>query len=203
MSQDSKSDPKEERRRQILKGAKRLFIKGEFRDILLDDVAREAGVAKGTLYLYFKSKEDLLTGVMEDLEEQLDRMVKESGLDRLPRLEKFRALISVHLRFVELNRDFIFRYCEPLNLERSTGRAGAIERFIRHIRWVAGMIEDSVRTGELPPQDSFYSAVSLFSLVRGAFVERHLLGGDWPLESRTDKIYAQFMKGVLGQGGTS
>jgi len=45
----------------ILDAARRLLIGRGFQDLALDDIAREAGVAKGTLFLYYKSKDELFT----------------------------------------------------------------------------------------------------------------------------------------------
>jgi AcrR family transcriptional regulator len=53
-------DPKNRKRRRILEAATELFIRQGFRKTSMDEVAREAAVAKGTVYLYFKNKNDLL-----------------------------------------------------------------------------------------------------------------------------------------------
>jgi AcrR family transcriptional regulator len=52
--------PKEIKRRRILLAATELFIRQGFRKTSVDEVAQAAGVAKGTVYLYFKNKSDLL-----------------------------------------------------------------------------------------------------------------------------------------------
>ncbi len=52
--------PKERRHRRILESATELFIQQGYRKTSMDEVARKAGVAKGTVYLYFKTKADLL-----------------------------------------------------------------------------------------------------------------------------------------------
>ena len=51
---------KQEREAQILAAAARLFSERRFDEVLMDDIAREAGVAKGTVYQYFHNKADLL-----------------------------------------------------------------------------------------------------------------------------------------------
>jgi AcrR family transcriptional regulator len=53
------------KRRQILEGAKRVFMKLGFDAASMNDVTREAGVSKGTLYVYFANKEELFTAMME------------------------------------------------------------------------------------------------------------------------------------------
>jgi AcrR family transcriptional regulator len=53
-------DPRERKRRRILSAATDLFLRHGYRKTNVDDVARSAGVSKGTLYLHFKSKAELL-----------------------------------------------------------------------------------------------------------------------------------------------
>jgi AcrR family transcriptional regulator len=53
------------KRQQILDGAKRVFMKMGFDAASMNDVTREAGVSKGTLYVYFDNKEELFTAMVE------------------------------------------------------------------------------------------------------------------------------------------
>lgn len=56
--------PKGRKRLQILEAATRLFIAQGYRKTSVDQVAREAGVAKGTVYLYFETKSELLVATI-------------------------------------------------------------------------------------------------------------------------------------------
>ncbi|HUV38991.1 MAG TPA: helix-turn-helix domain-containing protein, partial [Planctomycetota bacterium] len=51
--------PKRDRRSEIMRAAERLFTSRQYHEISLDDVIRDARVGKGTIYRYFKNKEDL------------------------------------------------------------------------------------------------------------------------------------------------
>ncbi len=51
--------PRKDKRRQIMQAAEKLFATRRFHEITLDEVARIAQVGKGTIYLYFKDKDDL------------------------------------------------------------------------------------------------------------------------------------------------
>src|SRR3989338_7156702 len=55
------------KKRRILAAARRMPVKRGFQDIVLDDIAREAGVAKGTLFLHFKGKEEMFAAAFADL----------------------------------------------------------------------------------------------------------------------------------------
>ena len=54
------------KRRQIIDGACRVFLQRGFDAASMGEIAREAGVSKGTLYVYFKSKEDLFEAIVEE-----------------------------------------------------------------------------------------------------------------------------------------
>jgi len=64
------------KRRQIMDGARRVFMSDGFDGASMNDIARVAGVSKGTLYVYFDSKEQLFeTLIREDREQQAERLV--------------------------------------------------------------------------------------------------------------------------------
>ena len=60
---DSRED--NAKRRQILDGARRAFLANGFDAASMNEIARAAGVSKGTLYVYFKSKEELFEAIVE------------------------------------------------------------------------------------------------------------------------------------------
>ena len=53
------------KRRQIMEGAQRMFLAQGFDAASMNEIARAAGVSKGTLYVYFKSKEELFEAIVE------------------------------------------------------------------------------------------------------------------------------------------
>ena len=73
------------KRRQILDGARRVFLADGFDGASMNDIARVAGVSKGTLYVYFDSKEQLFEALIrEDRKQQAERIVFPAD-DRDPR----------------------------------------------------------------------------------------------------------------------
>ena len=90
------------KRRQIMDGARTVFLSGGFDGASMNDVARAAGVSKGTLYAYFDSKEQLFEAlVREDRSQQAERMCLFPGEPANPRefLAEFgRRLIEMMTR---------------------------------------------------------------------------------------------------------
>lgn len=89
-----------ERRDQIRAAALRVFGRQGYQNTVVEDVAREAGVSKGTIYTYFDRKEELLGAVYRGLRgEMRDRQVQILESDRPP-LEKIRALLRAFVEIV-------------------------------------------------------------------------------------------------------
>lgn len=72
------------KREQILEGAKRVFMRSNFDAASMNDITREAGVSKGTLYVYFDSKEDLFEALIARERGRIVRSVKHALNDREP-----------------------------------------------------------------------------------------------------------------------
>src|SRR5437660_12011340 len=74
------------KRERILDAAVRVFAEKGFFGAKVSEIAREAGVADGTIYLYFKSKDDLLISLFEDRMERINGALR-SELARLDSAE--------------------------------------------------------------------------------------------------------------------
>lgn len=107
MARDPKltANGKPEKYDAILRAAIRVFARNGFFNAKVADVAREAGVADGTVYLYFKNKDHILVSIFEEtMHESISegRDVIESIAD--PR-EKLRRIASLHLERMGADRD--------------------------------------------------------------------------------------------------
>ena len=66
-----------DKRERILRGAVKVFAKKGFYASRVNEIARAAGVADGTIYLYFKNKDDVLTSLFEDRIARLLTLLRE------------------------------------------------------------------------------------------------------------------------------
>lgn len=91
-------------REAILLTAARLFARKPFHEVLMDDVAVQAGIAKGTIYRYYPNKDDLFAALSIRF---LDRIVAEvEDLDAGGPLETIHAMICRSVAFIVENHDF-------------------------------------------------------------------------------------------------
>ncbi len=85
----------EERRREIVSASRNLFLEQDYENTTMQDVMEKLQIAKGTVYHYFKSKEDLLEAVVKDMVVEFILMV-ENALNQCQgnALDKMRTLIT-------------------------------------------------------------------------------------------------------------
>ncbi|MBD3162873.1 MAG: TetR family transcriptional regulator [Candidatus Eisenbacteria bacterium] len=156
------------KRRRILDAASRLFGGRDLACVRMEEVAAEAGVAKGTLYNYFASKEELyfsiLRGRMEHLLKALAHACR-SGSEVRIRLRK----LTVHTLMFLLKYPDFFRM---LRKQEAQPAVGSDDR-IRSLRaclhdLVRTLIEEGVERGEIAGVDPARAADWILGAVEGA-----------------------------------
>jgi TetR/AcrR family fatty acid metabolism transcriptional regulator len=170
-----------DKRERILDAAMRVFAGKGFFGAKVSDVAGEAGVADGTIYLYFKSKDDLLIALfeaqMEKVNAELGRAL--GGEARAP--EKLRRFIQAYMDLVAKNRHAAEVITIELRQSAKFMKEYKNPRFAEFLKTLAAVIDEGQRLGQLradvPPP---IAARALF----GALDELALL---W-VTSRGDKI---------------
>ena len=94
-----------DKRGAILRAAIRVFANNGYFNSKVADIAREAGVADGTVYLYFKSKEEILHSIFDrGMEEAITEVRKQLAAITDPR-EKLRHIALLHLERLGSDRD--------------------------------------------------------------------------------------------------
>jgi len=140
-------DEQAAKRERILAAALRLFAHEPYQAVTMDRVADAAGVAKGTLYLYFPSKDALYLGILSDGLNTAYRTFQSTADPRLPVAERLRRSIEVMVEFFDQRRDFLqfFATAEPRLAEERNRIIEASRE--RGFNFFASQIEEGIRTG--------------------------------------------------------
>ena len=89
----------------ILEAARKVFARKGFNGATVDEIAEAAGLAKGTVYLYFSSKRDVyLAALKQGLTSLIEETRRAVSAAATP-AEKLRAFVTTRLQFAEDNRD--------------------------------------------------------------------------------------------------
>jgi AcrR family transcriptional regulator len=93
-----RSDVSEERKNQILNAAEQVFTKKGFDQTRMDDIAGETGLSKGTLYLYFKSKDDLIIAILDRIFRSAFKQLEARQINQLSATEAIRQFTEETIR---------------------------------------------------------------------------------------------------------
>jgi AcrR family transcriptional regulator len=99
----------DERRTQLLEFGKHFFATHSYDDVSMDEVATAAGVSKGLLFHYFKSKRDFYVEVIRAMSLQLRRLTVPDPT--LPRGARLRAALDAHLKYAKENGPMYVAFC--------------------------------------------------------------------------------------------
>jgi TetR/AcrR family fatty acid metabolism transcriptional regulator len=166
------------RRLAILGAARKVFASKGYADTVVEDIAAQAGIGKGTLYLYFPSKEQIyLAALLQDARE-LDRLTREAMAAAPIWQDKLRAYMEVRLRYFEAHQDFVRIYMTEFRNMCMQGKHLAAE--VHHLvqqgeAYLAQLFAAAAARGEVRPVDPELAALTVSDLTRG-LMERRLRG---------------------------
>lgn len=168
---------KAQRRDDILRAAREVFFTRGFHTATVDDVAAEAEVSKGTVYLYFDTKETILAHLLLD---GLDTLIKDletafcadQPLDAHTRL---RQLATAYLKFFQYNPEY---YRLIMAFDRGQFQAAVDPeiyqqvyfRSLRGLEWVARAVEQAQAEGVIGMTDTRHAASVLWAGLNGVLV---------------------------------
>lgn len=196
-----RSSDRQNKRDQIMMAAERLFTNRRFHEITLDEVARAAGVGKGTIYLHFADKDDLFFQVATSGFTQLCEIVERGAAAGVPFHESLVAVCRQISAFFQRRRQLLRM------MQTEDGRM-ACQHGAMHERWVAnrrhlvaalgkilaaGVREGAIRQ-DLPP-----AALAAFLLGMLRTRARELEAAD---DVTLDAVVGLFLFGAAGGGAS-
>jgi TetR/AcrR family fatty acid metabolism transcriptional regulator len=126
----------------------KVFAKSGFSDARVSEVAKAAGVADGTIYLYFKSKDELLVSLFEDRVERLLAYMREE----LPKLDgapaRFRRVIELQLGLLEGERDLAEVVTVILRQSTKLLKEYAAPKFMAYLDAIARVVAEGQKAGD-------------------------------------------------------
>lgn len=144
-----KSKDTGDKRERILKAAVRVFARKGFYATRVSEIAKAAGVADGTIYLYFKNKDDVLISLYDDRISRLIDTLKNLARADATVVERLSRIIEIQLGQLEGRRDLA--EVVTVNLRQSTKlmKQHGIPLFNEYIDVIAGLVAEGQASGEL------------------------------------------------------
>ena len=140
---------REHRREEILRAATDAFAERGYVAARMHDIAQRAGVADGTLYLYFKGKEHLLVSLLEERARAFLVRARQDCAAAADPGEKLRRVIQRHLDSLERDRALACVFQIELRHSRRFLRRIAQGVVAEYLQLMQGIIAEGVENGDL------------------------------------------------------
>ncbi|MBC8336621.1 MAG: TetR/AcrR family transcriptional regulator [Anaerolineales bacterium] len=167
-----KPDVSEERKEQITEAATNVFVRQGFDKARMDDIAAEANLSKGTLYLYFKSKDAIIKHLLDNLFERELSGLQPLKDDPRPASEKLSIFIEQLIsdmqnwtRLMPIMYEFLGR------LFRQSVVQKAFKTYLRsYLDLIVPIIQQGIDTGDFNANNAEDVAITIGAIFEGTIL---------------------------------
>ena len=182
---------------QIIEAAVRVFARKGYYNSRVSDIAREAGIAAGTIYLYFKTKDDILVTLFRDKMAEFVGALRKAIADEPDAASKVRRLVALHFCMLEENPDL----AEVVQVELRQGqkffRGASSQEIGAYFALIGSVLEEGVA------EERFRSSLPVKVATKMLFGAMDQMATSWVLGKRgyrlvdtADAVADIFLQGV-------
>ncbi len=187
-----------EKPQQIIDAAVRVFARHGYYNSRVSDIAREAGVASGTIYLYFKTKDEILVRLFREKMADWVAFLRQAIADLPDAVAKLRRLVALHLRMLEDNPDL----AEVMQVELRQGhkffRGASAHEVTAYFALIGSVLEEGIAAGLIRPDLPVKLATkTLFGAMDQVATSWVLGKRRYRLSDTADAVADIFLKGVV------
>lgn len=189
---------------QILEAAVKVFARQGFHQSTVAEIAKEAGVADGTIYLYFKNKDDILVQFFSYRAKQVFESFREEVDRAQTSLDKLRNVVRRHLAEFQRDRDGAVVYQVETHQNSRLAEAQIREMSQMYRDLISEIVEQGQQEGTIR-RDLYVGLVKRFIIGAVDEVINTWLhsDGEYDLVSMADPLIELFIKGIGQRGNAS
>ncbi len=185
---------KKSRKEEIMKAAAVLFSQKSYHDVTVDQIAEQVGVAKGTIYLYFESKENLYLGILEHTHETIESILVKEIEKNDPAPQKLKKVLTLIFQFYFQNRD-VLRILTRDETRLIREHFDFTERWRhRRIKLYRKILEKGIKEGSFRPANTELMALIIFGLVGSvmSYYPKDMTAGEI-----AEEVFSMISEGIM------
>ena len=190
-----------DKHQQIIDAAVRVFARNGYYNSRVSDIAREAGIASGTIYLYFRTKDEILVTLFREKMAAWVNYVREQIRGEADSVAKVRRLVALH--FGVLERDPAL--AEVVQVELRQGhkffRGASAHEISAYFELIASVLEEGQAAGVFRRDVAVKTAVKVLFGAMDQMATSWVLGKrKYRLSDAADEVANIFLRGVTADG---
>jgi len=186
---------------QIIDAAVRVFARSGYYNSRVSDIAREAGIASGTIYLYFKTKDEILVTLFREKMAQWVANARKRIASEPDAVAKIRRIVQLHFETLEESPAL----AEVVQVELRQGhkffRGASAHEVSAYFDLIGSVLEEGVAAGLLRPDLPVKVATKVLFGAMDQVVTSWVLGKrGYSLTDSAAPVAAMFLTGVTPDG---
>ena len=162
----------DERKSQIITAAEDVFTQKGFDEARMDDIAEETGLSKGTLYNYFKSKDDLIIAILDRIFQREFKAFEQMDLSTMTATEAINLFvdtvskdIKIMLRLMPIAYEFLALAFRNKTVQKS------LKVYVNHyMNILVPIIQSGINSGEFKEVDAHEVAIAMGAILEGTIL---------------------------------
>ncbi|MCB5250376.1 MAG: TetR/AcrR family transcriptional regulator [Candidatus Cloacimonetes bacterium] len=188
---------KAKKKKAIFESAIENFAKNGFHNTSMSDIAKSAGVADGTLYLYYKNKDDLMIKVFNEMVDEKLELIQEAIKDEKNPLEKLYKVFEYHIELFTNNPDYVrFFVQEVRQSPEFYDRFPDFHPINKYLSLLEDLIKECVDKGYMKQIDPVLAAKILYGSIDFILSEWSLRKDNLPLKNIYKNVIDIFHNGM-------
>jgi len=187
----------QQRRTEILEAAKEIFSVSGFHKADMNEIAKAANIAKGTVYLYFQSKKDLFIAVIKNGLENLAQKIRNEVKEIEEPVEKIKRAISTYMFFFRENQ-LLYRILLHPDLELMDDITETMKDVkLSKLPQLADTIIRGIEEGKIRPIDADALSYMILGMVDFSLFQWLSSTNAEPIEKKIEQVNEVLFKGIL------
>lgn len=181
-------------KRKIFETSMKLFAEKGYDATSIEEITAEVGVAKGTLYYHFSSKEEIFNFLIEEGMNLLKNSINIKVEKQRSYLDKLRAIVLIQIKIIIKYENFMTIVLSEIwgNSQRSKTCHTYVEEYLQIVRKI---VSEGIEKGEIKPYDPEIITSEIFSLACASLLQKKK--GEVKIEKlykELDKTYIQTLR---------
>jgi AcrR family transcriptional regulator len=187
------------RQREIVDAARKLIIRHGSEHVTARRIAEEIGISEGAIYRHFKSKRDILSLLIDNIEDNLIGDIQKSDTPGVTPLGRLDGVLRSHLSSIEKRRGVSFQViAEIVSLGDKKLNVKISETINNYISQLKNLIAEGVKAGEVREDiDLEAMATLLFSMIQGLVNIWALANYSFNAEEKYLPIWSVFRQAII------